>query len=176
MIGPGRWAKIARRVRGGGSLGIGIGTLLLTLGVTLGAAGEADDSAAIRQLLSRFDAAQASEDLEALTGLIANDSDVVFFGPDLADRWVGFKAIRTGLAADFKRITSLKIEAQPARVHVRGDVAWFERLLVMNLVIREGETSLFARSTGVLERRGGRWLFVQVHTSVAAPRDSAPLE
>ena len=46
--------------------------------------------------------------------------------------------------------------------------------MVMNTVVKEGESAIFARATGVLEKRGGQWLLLQLHISVGAPRDSAP--
>ena len=134
----------------------------------------ADDTADVRAVLQRFDKAYESLDAAGIAALFAPESEAVFFSFDVGDRWTGIPAIKVGLSADMRRVKSVKIEGQPAAVHVRGSLAWFERLMVMNVVVREGESSIFARATGVLEKRGSQWFLLQLHISVGAPRDSAP--
>ena len=135
---------------------------------------QADDLADVRAVLARFDKSYAGLDAAGVAALFAPDPDVVFYHTDVGDRWIGISAIKVGLSADMKRLKSLKVEGQPAAVHVRGTLAWFERLLVLNTAVKEGESSIFARATGVLEKRGGQWLLLQLHMSVGAPRDSGP--
>ena len=134
----------------------------------------ADDKEDLKKVLERFDAAYQARDADAIAQLIAPDADVSFLMPDVGSRWVGLAAIKAGLRAEFSRFKAVRIEAQAPALHVRGSIAWFERVLVMNLTLSEGEASILARSTGVLEKRGASWLLVQQHLSVGGQRDSGP--
>jgi len=136
------------------------------------APGDEKDVTAIRQVLEKFDRSYEAANVDAIAQLVSPDGEAVFYMTDVGDRWNGLPAIRAGLGTDFKRMKSAKIEGQPATVHLRGNLAWFERLLVLNIVVKEGEMAIFSRATGVLEKKNGQWLLVQLHMSVGAPRDA----
>ena len=72
---------------------------------------------------------------------------------------------------EFRRFKSISLEPRPPKVHVRGTIAWFERMVVLQHVAADGESSVLARTTGVLERQEGGWRLVQYHLSVGPPRD-----
>ena len=133
------------------------------------AAGSVEEVASV---LAAFDRAYEGKDIDAIGKLVAPGTAAVFLMGDVADRWEGWAAIKAGLSVEFRRFKSIKLEPRPPRVQVRGTIAWFERFVVLEHASPDGESSVLARTTGVLERQEGGWRLVQYHLSVGPPRDT----
>ncbi len=104
---------------------------------------------------------------------LAQDSSLFIFHPDSASTIVGFESFaalvdRVFMSEDFKATRS---EIKNLRVDLSrsGDVAWYSCLLD-DFGEWRGEPTGWAnaRWTGVLEKRGGRWVIVQMHFSLAS--------
>jgi len=113
-----------------------------------------------------------NKDLDLLYGCFAQDSSFFIFHPDSATTITGFE--------NFKKLSSFwmnpKFKAtdfavRDLRVNFSssGDVAWYSCYLDDH-ALWDGKKIGWdnARWTGVLEKRGGRWLIVQMHFSLAS--------
>jgi len=110
----------------------------------------------------------STQDLDLLSRVIARDEEMVIFGTDAAERWVGSSAFLSAEAQLMQAfdVESLNRQADTLHVDSRGDVAWFSTVFDLNINV-DGETALLTglRTTGVLEKRSGHWVIVQAHTS-----------
>lgn len=106
---------------------------------------------------------------EILAEVTARDEELVTFGTDAAERWVGYEALLRAAKAQNEafRVPEHRARDRVVQLSRSGDVAWFSELLDM-VVESGGEVTRVEgmRVTGVLERREGRWVFVQFHSSV----------
>ncbi len=116
-----------------------------------------------------------TKDRAALLGAVAHDDDLFIFHPDSDGTVRGFQTFvervdRVFMNPAFKAtgfdITDLVIQVAPL-----GDAAWFSALLD-DRGEWNGRPANWddARWTGVLEKRGGRWVLVQMHFSLASDR------
>jgi len=94
---------------------------------------------------------------------------MVNYGTDVAEYFVGWKALKETLEKMLPSIESINISVkdQVIKVHPSGNMAWFSQVWDWDMVVggqpvhSEGQ-----RLTGVLEKRNGNWVFVQFHNSV----------
>lgn len=114
----------------------------------------------------------ANKDFDLLERTIADDPDYFAFHPDSRTTVLGTQATRAGWAifrAPDARYLSHEIRDLRIHRHPSGEVAWFSAILDDC-----GEYGgrkvcwLDTRWTGVLERRAGRWVIMQMHFSFAA--------
>ena len=127
------------------------------------------EAKAAKSVVNDFWRAIGEQDVALLSRIVAKDDALLVFGTDAGERWVGSAAF---LAAEEQMmqafdVASLKRREERFQIHSRGGVAWFST--VFDVAIRvDGElTGLEGlRTTGVLERREGGWMIVQLHTSV----------
>ncbi len=127
------------------------------------------DVAAIQKLVTDMNAAWERKDAAWFEANTAHDADMVNFGTDAAEVWVGwapyFDAAKKQLAA----LESIKAKLRDVRVkvHAPGKVA-----SVTYFGDFEGTSGgqKFAvqgmRVLNVLEKRNGRWLFTSGHASM----------
>ena len=119
---------------------------------------------AVDQLMGAFE----KESVVMFDDVMAKDSDMVSFGTDASERWVGFDEVRDSFA---KQVGAFEVEridtkAQVIKASNSGEVAWFSQ--VVDWHISSGgnsQTISGIRVTGVLEKRGTEWKIVQFHTS-----------
>jgi len=112
------------------------------------------------------------KDRELLLSSVAQDSTFFIFHPDSASTIVGFDAFKDlvdnfFMNKDFKATGS---EIKDLRIYLSrgGDVAWFSALLDDFGEWRGKPTAwVDCRWTGVLEKREGKWVIVQMHFSFA---------
>jgi uncharacterized protein (TIGR02246 family) len=111
-----------------------------------------------------------SEDLELLSRIVAHDPDMVTLGTDAGERWVGWEAFRDSMQKQLEAFESIEVSPveQAVKVHRDGAVAWFSDVVDMKVVTASGEAAEMkgTRVTGVLEKRDGSWLIVQIHVSL----------
>lgn len=106
-----------------------------------------------------------------LESIMAHDPDFFIFHPDSKTTVRGYESF-VRMIPDFMdpRFTATRFDVTDlAPVFARsGDVAWFSAMLE-DCGTWMGKESCWkeTRWTGVLEKRGGRWLIVQMHFSFA---------
>lgn len=110
---------------------------------------------------------------ERLYAAISKDSSFFIFHPDSKSTIIGFDAFRElvervfmnpGFKATGSDIRNLRVELSRS-----GDVAWFSAILD-DFGESDGRSYAWmnTRWTGVLEKREGMWLIVQMHFSFAS--------
>lgn len=116
----------------------------------------------------------------ALTKDVAMQKDTMAHDEDLFYFWTGSTHTVSGWKAHEKlfdqwldpRFRAVRTEVRDLRIHLSrsGEVAWYSATLD-DVVEWEGKIGPFGedlRWTGVLEKREGRWVIVQMHASLAA--------
>jgi ketosteroid isomerase-like protein len=123
----------------------------------------------VKAVVDLFPQVMATEDVDLMGQIFAHDPDMVLFGTDAAERWVGWEAFRASVEVQFASYedTEVVTRDQVVTVHTSGEVAWFSEVMDWHLTAG-GEPVLLQglRMTGVLEKRNGAWVFVQLHVSV----------
>jgi len=118
------------------------------------------------------------KDVERLRGCLAKDSSFFIFHPDAASTIRGYDAfdnmIQTAFMSDKFQPGGSEISDLSINISQSGDVAWFHCIFQDH---GEWAGSPYHRKnnrwTGVLEKRDGKWLIVQMHISFPsdAPAD-----
>ncbi|MBN2356745.1 nuclear transport factor 2 family protein [candidate division KSB1 bacterium] len=127
------------------------------------------EKAAVRQVVENFYAIYVNKDLESLPTVVAQDSDMVNFGTDLVEYWVGYDALESAFKKQAVAFENPQMTFNNLTIHLStcATVAWYA-LQIDFEVIYQGQTVFWngARTTGVLEKRDGKWLIVQFHNSM----------
>lgn len=115
----------------------------------------------------------ADKDKVRLFNSVAQDADFFIFHPDSKSTIVGFEAFRNMTERVFMdenfRATWYDIRDMKITLSQTGTTAWFAALLD-DFGEYNGRTYAWVntRWTGVLEKRNGRWVIVQMHFSFAS--------
>jgi ketosteroid isomerase-like protein len=119
-------------------------------------------------LLEDYAEGYAAKEMDRILKHVAADPDVVFIGTG-PDEWeTGLDDLRSGFERDFKQAEDIHLEFTDVMISSAGEVAWLSSKLNFRVLIGDNKIIIHGRFTGVLERREGRWLFVQGHYSVPA--------
>jgi ketosteroid isomerase-like protein len=116
-----------------------------------------------------------TKDVEVQKDTMAHDEELFYF-------WTGSTHVVSGWKEHKKcfemwmdpRFKTVRTEVRDLVIHLShsGDVAWYSATLD-DVVSWDGKVSTFGegpRWTGVLEKRDGRWVIVQMHASLAADK------
>ncbi|MCJ7628344.1 MAG: nuclear transport factor 2 family protein [Longimicrobiales bacterium] len=108
------------------------------------------------------------EDISLMDRAFAHDSDMVIFGTDAAEYWVGYDAARASLEFQISVFEDLEgvNRNQDIKVHSSGQVAWFTQMIDWGITSGGERIEMTAWFSGVLEKRAGAWKIVQLHASV----------
>jgi hypothetical protein len=115
-----------------------------------------------------------TKDLDLLYNSLAQDSSFFIYHPNSRSTVVGFEMFKKAsdfwMSPDFKA-THYKIWDLRINLSRLGDVAWFSCMLEDCAEIK-GEPGCWkdTRWTGVIEKRNGKWVIVQMHFSFAADK------
>ena len=118
-----------------------------------------------------------TKDRALLERIIAHDADLFIFHPDSKSTVVGWDAFAKNVSfwmdPRFKA-TSFDVRALRVTFARSGDVCWFSAMLE-DLAEWDGKPTGWkdTRWTGVLEKRAGTWVIVQMHFSFASDRTPA---
>ena len=127
------------------------------------------EKAAVAVVVDQFAEVWANEDMNLLSQIFSHGPDLFRFGTDEAEVWVGYEALAASLETQFAAYedTEVTSEDQRVTVHSSGEVAWFSEIANWH-VTAEGERfeNDGMHVTGVLEKRDGNWVFVQINVSV----------
>lgn len=122
----------------------------------------------------------ATKDFDLLFRTMADDPDLFFFGPDSQGTVGGIEEFRKQSAIwrdPGSRYLSHEIRELRIHLHPSGEVAWFSAILE-DCGEYGGQKGCWkdTRWTGVLEKRGGRWVIMQMHFSFASDHVRARVE
>ncbi|MEJ2690588.1 MAG: nuclear transport factor 2 family protein [Deltaproteobacteria bacterium] len=128
--------------------------------------------AVVNQMIQAFE----TKDINLFAKITAHDPDMVNFGTDAAERWVGWDALKAAVEKQFAAFDKIKLTAKDQVVHVNpsGNTAWFSEVVDWDIVEKGKPTHMEgSRLTGVLEKRDGNWVIVQFHVSIPVPIQAA---
>jgi ketosteroid isomerase-like protein len=149
---------------------------LLVLGANGGAAEQVDvaaEKAAVAKVVDASIGWFATKDLGLLERSLAQGPELLIFHPDSKSTIRGYeefkKLIPFWMSPDVKY---LRHEIRELAVHLsaKGDTAWYSAILDDCAEVRGQPSCAWTdvRWTGVLEKREGGWVIVQMHFSLAS--------
>jgi ketosteroid isomerase-like protein len=152
-----------------GALALGLVFLCSVPAAARGAGGEAAEKARIGKVIRTSIEWAMTKDTVASYACFAQDSNLFFFNPDKSttEGWRSFKETTETFFMDPK-FKAEHSAFNDLRIHLSksGDVAWFSCLLIDHNTY-DGRPANWddVRWTGVLEKREGKWVIVQMHFS-----------
>jgi uncharacterized protein (TIGR02246 family) len=123
---------------------------------------------AVKQCFDAF----AAKDIDAMMAFFAPDPDVVVIGTGGDERGVGFNAVKAIFERAFSQFDEASFDFGWYSVSVAGPLALLATDITFRIKASDREVGMQIRLTGVMERRGDRWLILQSHDSVP-DRDQA---
>lgn len=134
---------------------------------------EAEKAAVEKAIHDNIEWAVPEKDFDRMYSTIAKDSSLFIFHPDSKSTIVGFEAFQELVKKLFMnpalKATGSDIRDMRITLSRSGDVAWYSCILDD---YGEWQGKPYAwkntRWTGVLEKRNGKWLIVQMHFSFAS--------
>ncbi len=116
-------------------------------------------------LLGMFEAYE-KRDLNGVLAFWAPDSDVLIIGSGADEKSVGLSQFTKSLIRDWSQSDSASFTAKNIAVSAAGTIAWFAADVAFSGKIGVDKFDLPGRLTGVMEKRSGEWLLMQMHLSV----------
>ena len=109
-----------------------------------------------------------TKDMALFDRIFSHDPDMIIFGTDEAEYWVGYEMARKSVEHQLGVFgdTEGTVRNQVVKVHASGEVAWFTEMMDMGVTSGGERMNLTIWFSGVLEKRAGTWTFVQFHASV----------
>jgi uncharacterized protein (TIGR02246 family) len=128
----------------------------------------AADTDRLKSVMDEINRAWETEDIELFSRIVAHDADLVSFGSDVNDQWIGWEALRKGLEEQFAVFSDTRVTPHRLDVHVSktGQVAWLAQAMAVSTRFFDSPLRLEARITSVFEKRDAEWKLVQFHYSV----------
>ena len=123
--------------------------------------------AEVARVLSRIVEVVASRDVDAAVSMFADDPDVFLQGTGMDEARTGRAAVREQIERDLTQADALSWTMLAQSISSAGSVAWTAGDVVIRVTVGGRTLDIPHRLTTVLECRGGTWLFVQMHLSVA---------
>lgn len=119
-----------------------------------------------------------TKDRKLLLDSVAQDLDFFIYHPDSRSTIVGFDAFIRMVDQVFMneafRATGFSVRDLKINISNSGDVAWYSAILDDHGEWQGRPSSwIDTRWTGVLEKRKGKWVIVQMHFSFAADKASS---
>jgi len=130
---------------------------------------DAKTESEVMSALKKFTDAFGERNLEDLLMLFAPDLDVVVIGSGAGEKNVGMSEIKAFFKGLFDDFEALSVEFGWTMVSKAGTVAWVAVDDTITLKAGGQETIEQGRVTFVLDKRGDKWLILQLHHSV--PQD-----
>jgi len=127
------------------------------------------EKAAVKALIDDFVTGWETEDSELFSKIFAHDDDMIMFGTDAAEHFVGWEPMKESIQKQFDAAENIQVTIRELsiKVHKSGEVAWVSFLMdLKGESMGEPFSVEGMRITEVMEKRNGNWLIVQVHASV----------
>jgi hypothetical protein len=163
--------------RGRGTLSACL-VLLICVPAARGAGRDDAEKAKIEKVVRTSIEWALTKDRQALFDCFAQDTGLFFFQPDSKSTMEGFEAFRHETESFFMdpRFKAVSSKFTDLRIHLSksGEVAWYSCLLTDHNTWGGRPANWDdVRWTGVLEKRGGRWVITQMHFSKASDQVEA---
>jgi len=123
---------------------------------------------AVKQCFNAF----AMKDLDAMMAFFAPDPDIVVIGTGGDERGVGFTEVKAIFDRAFSQFDEASFDFGWYSVSVVGPLALLATDIAFRIKASDREVSRQIRLTGVMEKRGDKWLILHSHDSVP-DRDQA---
>jgi uncharacterized protein (TIGR02246 family) len=122
----------------------------------------------LRAVMEAVNRAWENEDMEVFAQGVAHDADMVSFGADVADRWVGWEGLQRGLREQFEVFADTVVTPRHLDIKVArgGNVAWVAQAMGITTEFLGSPIAIEARFTAVFEKRDAGWRMVQFHYSI----------
>lgn len=132
----------------------------------------------VLEVVERFRTGWEKMDAEQILSTIAPTDDMVMYGTDLVERWIGYDALVEPTKAMTEAFSNAvyKWGAGEPMVWVRGDVGWACGDLTVTLEVEGEPLTLVMRSTFVVTREDGGWKIAHSHFSVGQEEPVADYE
>jgi ketosteroid isomerase-like protein len=126
------------------------------------------EQAAAKAVVDMWQRAWETEDMALFDRAFSHDPDMIIFGTDEAEYWVGYEMARESIEIQFGVFedTEGSVSNQVVKVHDSGEVAWFTEMMEMGVTSGDERVNFTVWFSGVLEKRDGTWTIVQLHASV----------
>lgn len=124
------------------------------------------DTIRVRKTIEALALGWESGDLKALDSIF-HDSLVVFDGVRMERGW---RVYREGhMAREFESSEKRRLVVSDVRPHLAGGTAWVTFTFQRSAVRNEEPVEMVGTGTAVLQKLGGRWRVVHLHTSSRPP-------
>ena len=103
----------------------------------------------------------------------SHDNELLAFGTDWDEKFVGWKEYKDVHTIQFKALSSMKFKSRELSIHCQDKFAWIADRPHWEIATKNGEKiNNDVRLTAVLKKdeSHGRWLVVQWHVSVGMDR------
>ena len=117
--------------------------------------------------------AYAKRDLNGVLAFWAPDPDVRLIGSGADEKSVGLNAFAKILRRDWEQSDAVSVELKDVAVSTAEAVAWFTADITFRGKINVDSFDMPGRLTGVMEKRKGNWLLMQMHFSVPSSEQAA---
>lgn len=134
---------------------------------------DAQTEAAVMAVLAQYTHAYEHRNMEELLALFVPDPDVLIIGSGADEKRVGLAEIQQQAERDWAQSETAAFTWKWSLVSAAGSVAWLAADAVISAQVGGQTMQLPFRFTAVLEQRGDKWLFVQMHLSFPAPEQAA---
>jgi uncharacterized protein (TIGR02246 family) len=127
------------------------------------------EKAAVKAVFDDWLICLETEDIELFSKIIAPDDDMVVIATDAAEYFIGQEPFKESMQKQFDAFEKMEfsIKELSIKVHRSGEVAWLSSQLDVKVTAKDEILSLEGmRFTGVMEKRTGNWVIVQLHASV----------
>jgi ketosteroid isomerase-like protein len=109
--------------------------------------------------------AYKKQDLKGVLSFWASDPDITVIGSGSDEKNIGTDRFVEQLKRDWAQGEVQTIGVKNFAVSAAGDVAWLSADIIFHGKTANDEFDLPARLTGVMEKKYGRWMWVQMHIS-----------
>lgn len=147
--------------------------------IIAGCTQKVDTSSAMAEatkVVNQFPTALESGNMDVFSQIMAHDNNLVAFGTDSAEYWVGYSAVEQALKEQMASFSDIKFIVSNQKVNVSddGDAAWFSETADWSMTAGGQPVDLKGlRITGVLAKKSDGWKIVQLHFSVPVSGQAA---
>ena len=128
------------------------------------------DKTGVRSILDNYISSVIHADIEAYARNIVHDPDMVNFGTDASERFVGWTALRDGIVAQNAALSAMEIHQHDVTINLSADrrFAWATSLWDFKAMMGGQTLEAPIRCTWILEKQADGWKIIHFHKSIGA--------
>jgi ketosteroid isomerase-like protein len=126
---------------------------------------------AVKSALDNWTDSYVRRDIKQLLACVAPDDDVIMYGTGIDEKRRGLNEIRIQAERDWAQTDSAAFHFHELLISAVGSVAWAAADMTFQGEAGGERFTFPGRFTGVLEKRGDKWLVVQAHFSLPANQE-----